>query len=112
MDGGDDERGADVEAILSCLSRKPCCPPPFFVPFPSVILPFITSSTPLLSNGYDVRLLIWRLRVRVPPGVVLFSILLNLSASPPLIHVKLHGKAHVRINTVILAQSPQSDIRH
>jgi len=29
-----------------------------------------------------------------------------------LIHVKLHGKAHVRINTVILAQSPQSDIRH
>ena len=74
MDSGDDERGADVEAIVEVVRSfsTPC-----YVTLPSNIRPRAISLTPLLSNGYDVRLLIWRLRVRVPPGVLDFFRVLN-----------------------------------
>ena len=68
MDSGDDERGADVEAIVKVVRPFSLC----YVTLPSNIRPRGFSLTPLLSNGYDVRLLIWRLRVRVPPGVLGF----------------------------------------
>ena len=68
MDNGDDERGADVEAIVEVVRPFSLC----YVTLPSNIRPRGFSLTPLLSNGYDVRLLIWRLRVRVPPGVLGF----------------------------------------
>lgn len=40
------------------------------------------SYRPSLSNGYDVRLLIWRLRVRVSPGAIYVFFLISYPSIP------------------------------